>query len=424
MTKPTLKRINNEKLNEVTKEEYGSGTGTSEIKDSEFNADRIDNLIPSARRTRIFDLLNLVDDLQTNSLDDVLEKAIDEGNKFLEWKKSKKDLENIQIFQKTGNEFKHISQHERLSASQSLEMTIKLKAQIDSQFEIWECDKSSSRLFPLYRIPFSKIAEGAELLINEPLRKDFLLNIEVKREEKFLFFKIAMDKLHQEQEVGSIERIRPIGIIPTLGAIYRLVADFVRQYVDAYQNIGQRWISNYAIGFATLCVCFFVVGLLLNGLSFRVANVADNSLSDVQEVWTANNPFSKNVDGFSVETAFYSLGETSSSHTHSTQAVSPSSTQPPKNNEKKKSAEPGKDSQPNPTNNSAVVFDPNNIYTVLQTAMKTNEILPVIKITQSFDSELQKRILEDGKIIRDCDRDSGCDKNASQFYLDYRRNGG
>ncbi|HMS39211.1 MAG TPA: hypothetical protein PKE69_03220 [Pyrinomonadaceae bacterium] len=203
MTKAIMKKIKCQSDKPTAKEEYGKAAEKNEIKDAESKADQVEMPIPSARRTRIFDLLNLVDDLQTNSLDDVLEKAIAEGEKFKAWQNSDRDLENIRLFHKIADEYLPIPIYESFFSG-FLGNRVEVEIVENSQFEIWKCEQGE-RNFPLYRIPFSKVIAEGEFSVNEQLKENYFLKIQAERKENSICFSYTLS--HLTQKIQFSERL-------------------------------------------------------------------------------------------------------------------------------------------------------------------------------------------------------------------------
>ncbi len=253
----------------------------SQIEDNTFNENEADadNLLECDEYdgiNTIFDELRLIGSFKNNSLDSILEKAIAEGAEFKKWKQSGGDLKNIRFFQNTNDKLKPLAV-EKVSASKTLEDTFECKITENSQFEIWECNKDSSRQFPLYRILFSKIINKNKFIISEQLRKDFTLNIEAERKENSLSFKVSFPPFIVENK----EKVRvPNFISATLNEYYKFkdssrffMWEIYKFWLKEFQQFN---LSEVALRLL-LSASLLSSGFILTSISSAKANNADDS---------------------------------------------------------------------------------------------------------------------------------------------------
>jgi hypothetical protein len=75
------------------------------------------------------------------SLDDLLEKVISAGEKFVKWKESGEALRMTRFFHKIDGQMFPIERFSQLSCLGFFGIVLNVEMQNDSQFEIWECNE-------------------------------------------------------------------------------------------------------------------------------------------------------------------------------------------------------------------------------------------------------------------------------------------
>jgi len=223
---------------------------------------------PSRPRSEVNKLLNLVDDLQQNLLDKVLNKAIEEGERFRMWKESCKPLGELQMFHKNNNEFKRIRHYEKLTAFRTLEMTVKLDVSQDSQFEIWCCNKNNELDFPVYRLSFSDIEKDKTFNIYESLREDIALNMkcEIINDSVWIAFSLCTELQSQGCERCARERDGSRDLFPSFPDAFSYIEKKVKPIIEVIWEGGRGGIQYFGNGFATaivLLILFTISALLI-----------------------------------------------------------------------------------------------------------------------------------------------------------------
>jgi hypothetical protein len=162
-------------------------------KQTEFDEQRCKEL--ESEFAEFFEYLNSVDDLEKQSIEQLLDTAINEEEKFLTWKNSRRRLENVRLFHQTGGKRAPIKKAAKLSDfSRSIEVSVDVylsEISEKSYFEIWECDARDVPQFSLNRISISKVFEHGKLNVRERLRDDVRLQIEAEMKENVISFKLS-----------------------------------------------------------------------------------------------------------------------------------------------------------------------------------------------------------------------------------------
>ena len=157
----------------------------------------------------IFEYLNSVDDLEKHSIEQLLDTAINEEEKFQVWRNSRRRLENVRLFHRTGGKRAVIKKAAKLSDfSRSIEVSVDVDlSEINekSYFEIWECDERDVPQFPLQRLSIFKVFENGKLKIQEHLRDDVHLQIEAELKENFISFKLSHKVFFYASAINSIK---------------------------------------------------------------------------------------------------------------------------------------------------------------------------------------------------------------------------
>lgn len=204
----------------------------------------------------LFESLKLVGDSDKDSLEDILDNAITQGERFIEWKNSDRPLNNIQIFHKIDGELEPYKPS-RSSFFKSFESAGNFEIKENSQLEIWECDKIGERYFPLQRIPLSKFCDGEKAFINEELRDRCLLRMKLHRQGSSISFSFTIDPLKQEISLDKRTEL----------SVYDRFKNFLQRKIPA---------ASYAYAFCFVLIFFSVS---INIAYAEEANIAQEARS-------------------------------------------------------------------------------------------------------------------------------------------------
>jgi hypothetical protein len=138
----------------------------------------------------LFGFINSVGDSGKHSLDELLDIAIDEGEKFLEWKNSGKTLNKIGLFYKIGDSLVPLAKSLDFFKTKSLEITDFAIVE-DFQLEVWCLDESENLSCLLVRVSLSEIVKTGKLRRVEQLREDLFLGLNLKMKEGMLSVKLS-----------------------------------------------------------------------------------------------------------------------------------------------------------------------------------------------------------------------------------------
>ena len=133
-----------------------------------------------------------------------------------------------------------------------------------SQIEIWNCDRNNKPIFPLSRIALPDIAETRPIRIEEPLRNDLFLNLEIWREGPDVFIRAGLnnpnsvasrirESVKQLNEAGAgavwywqkmIRSVVMEGALPLLLIVLSLV--LIPAAMRSHKDTGQSGENNYS----------------------------------------------------------------------------------------------------------------------------------------------------------------------------------
>ena len=151
-----------------------------------------------------------------NSLEDAVERAIEEGRRFKEWQESRRPLDNVRPFQNRSGELLPAGKFRfmRFPVLRLFRKKIGGAVSAGSQIEIWNCDANNKPVFPLSRIDLPDIAETGPLRIDEPLRDDLILNLEIQRNRDDVFIRAGLNHPHSVvSRIGeSMKQLNKIGV--------------------------------------------------------------------------------------------------------------------------------------------------------------------------------------------------------------------
>lgn len=178
------------------------------IRDKE--CDRIE-----AEISELFREIRKVASPDKTSLEDAIEKAMEEGKRFKEWQESNRPLGNLSLVQNIEDDLLPAGKFRfvRFPVLRLFRKKVSAAGQNLSQLEIWNCDRKNKPIFPLARIDSSDIAENRRLRIVEPLRNDLRLNLEIWRKESSVFIRAGVNNPNSmlSRIAGSMNRLNEAG---------------------------------------------------------------------------------------------------------------------------------------------------------------------------------------------------------------------
>jgi hypothetical protein len=129
-----------------------------------------------------------------NSLEDTVKRAIGEGRRFKQWQMSGRPLDNVRLFQNKEGELLPAGKFRfiRFPVLSLFRKKIGAVGLDGSRIEIWNCDTDDKPIFPLSRIALPDIAETGPIRIEEPLRNDLSLNLEIWRSGLDVFIRAGL----------------------------------------------------------------------------------------------------------------------------------------------------------------------------------------------------------------------------------------
>lgn len=182
--------------------------------DEEIPAGELRNR-PAFRGSRALTLLGRVGDPEKHSLDYLLKKAISEGEKFRQWRVSGEPLDNIRFFQRIDDQLIPILEAPEASVSGSFDIRLRIRMIEKSQFEIWKCDESRRRLFPLYRLALRDLLEIRNTVFEQRLSEKIKLKVTANRENDFVSLRVKTRDATVAgcpERPSMIDRLAPVGI--------------------------------------------------------------------------------------------------------------------------------------------------------------------------------------------------------------------
>lgn len=185
----------------------------------------------------IFGYLHSVSDVGEKSLEELLDTAIDEEEKFLAWRRSSRKLKNVRFFHKKDGKRLPVK---KASTAIKLENTNET-----SQFEIWECDRKHNPYFPLYRLLLSKLRGEGEFSANERLRDNYSLKLKAEKQNDTVFLTVSV--CDSTEKVNLFEKIRG--------------------FVNDYQKLWQLNLVQNKRCFANLLLLVFFSSILVTSLA-------------------------------------------------------------------------------------------------------------------------------------------------------------
>ena len=129
-----------------------------------------------------------------NSLEDAIGRAIAEGKRFKLWQESRLPLRNVRLFRNLNDELLPAGKFRlvRFPVLRWFRRKIKAKVVNASRLEVWSCDEHNRPDFPLSRIGLPDVPDTGPLTIEESLRDDLSLNLEIRRNERGLFINMKL----------------------------------------------------------------------------------------------------------------------------------------------------------------------------------------------------------------------------------------
>ena len=201
-----------------------------------------------------------------NSLEDTVKRAIGEGKRFKQWQKSARPLDNVRLFQNRNGELLPAGKFPfvRFPVLKLFRKKIGGTRFDGSQIEIWNCDADNKPIFPLSRIALPDIGNAGPLKIEEHLRNDLFLNLEIWREGPDVFIRAGLndpnsvvsrirESVKQLNEAGARaagywqKMIRSFvieGALPLLLIVLSLV--LIPAAMRSHKDTGQSGENNYS----------------------------------------------------------------------------------------------------------------------------------------------------------------------------------
>jgi hypothetical protein len=215
--------------------------------------------------------LKLAVDPCKTSLQEAINTTISEGKEFKKWQETRQPLDNIWLFQRTGDEFTAIGQFHslRFSLFKSFRTIFRLVFSEGSQFEIWACERKNEPVVPLFKALLSTFKEGSVSVIEESLRSDLSLKIVAQRETNLISFDLMFSNLSWENEMNtssaaqSNKGIGGVDMIPSPvltfktpnAALWSRVTDIWSDWKEAIrQDLMKSAVLKYAVLFSILLV--------------------------------------------------------------------------------------------------------------------------------------------------------------------------
>lgn len=192
-----------------------------------------------------------------NSLEDAIGRAIAQGKRFKHWQESRLPLRNVRLFRNSNDELLPAGKFRllRFPFLRGFRKKVKAADITASRLEIWSCDESNRPDFPLSRIGVTDISENGPLKIEESLRDDLSLNLEIWRNERGVFVNVALTN--------------PLSKRSALG-------DAAKKLNNIYAEAAGNWkkMIKFAVMEGALPLLMIVLGLVLIPAAMRSHNDA------------------------------------------------------------------------------------------------------------------------------------------------------
>jgi hypothetical protein len=162
----------------------------------------------------LFREIRSVSSPDSSSLEEAVDRAIIEGRNFKQWQESMLPLGNVCLFQNTDDGLLPAGKIRMIRFPFLRLFRKKIGAGgSKSRLEIWNCDKNNQPVFPLSRIGLTGIRETGPLRLEEPLRDDLFLNIEIWRNEQNVFVKAGLSNRRSKisRIAESVRNLNTIG---------------------------------------------------------------------------------------------------------------------------------------------------------------------------------------------------------------------
>lgn len=200
------------------------------------------------------------------SLEEALGRAIAEGKNFRQWQASGRPLGNVRLFLMRNDKLLPAGKFRfiRFPVLKLFRKKVGGAGLDGSRIEIWNCDRNNMPIFPLSRIKLSDIGETRPTRIEEPLRKDLFLNLEIGREGPDVLIRAGLnnpnsaasrirESMKQLNEAGAgavwywqkmIRSVVMEGALPLLLIVLSLVV--IPPAMRSHKDKGQSGENNYS----------------------------------------------------------------------------------------------------------------------------------------------------------------------------------